>query len=152
MDFVDRDEAFLMMEFDPARMGQFVVTTIGQNPIQPNIIYIYDLSADPAEFRGLSGAELEARLARRPKPIRKVKANAAPCLCPLSEVPPEILGSTSADEFVRRVRVVRSAPTLTRRLLAVATGAETTHPASPCIEQRIHDGFLILPRFGGHPC
>ncbi len=139
--FMDDEDAFLVMEFYPVQTGRFVVTTIGHNPAQPNVVYAYDLTVDPAELRGLSDAELEARLARRPKPIRRVKTNAAPCLCPLSEAPPELLGGVSADEFVRRARQVRSDPALINRLVAAATANEPVYPPSPHVERRIYDGF-----------
>ena len=118
-DFIRSEDAFLLMEFFPVQTGRFIVTAIGQNAAQPNIAYCYDLAVDPDELRGLSDAELAARLTRRPKPIRKVKTNAAPCLCPLSEAPPELLGGVSADEFVRRAREVRSDPALIERLMSV---------------------------------
>lgn len=139
--FMDDEDAFLLMEFYPAQTGRFVVTAIGQNPTQPNVVYAYDLTVDPAELRDLNDAELEARLARRPKPLRKVKANTAPCLCPLSEAPPESLGGVSANEFVRRAREVRSDHALVKRLVAAATETETTYAPSPYVERRIYDGF-----------
>lgn len=140
-DFMDDQDAFLLMEFYPVQTGRFVVTAIGENPTRPNVVYAYDLTVDPAELRDLSDAELATRLARRPKPIRKVKTNAAPCLCSLSEAPPELLDGATPDELARRAREVRSDPALAGRLVAAATGAETAHASSPCVEQRIYDGF-----------
>lgn len=140
-DFINDEDAFLLMEFFPVQTGRFVVTAIGQNAAQPNIAYCYDLTVDPDELRGLSDAELRARLASRPRPIRKVKKNAAPSLCPLSEAPPELLGGVSPDEFVRRARQVRSDPVLVERLVAAATENEPVYPPSPYVERRIYDGF-----------
>ncbi|MDZ4371579.1 MAG: exonuclease domain-containing protein [Phenylobacterium sp.] len=140
-DFIDDEDAFLLMEFFPVQTGRFVVTAIGQNVSQPNIAYCYDLAVDPAELRGLSDAELQARLTSRPRPIRKVKKNAAPSLCPLSEAPPELLGGVSPEEFARRAREVRSDPALIERLVAAATANEPVYPPSPHVERRIYDGF-----------
>lgn len=139
--FVEGEDAFLLMEFFPVQTGRFVVTAIGQNAAQPNIAYCYDLTVDPDELRGLGGAELAARMTQAPRPLRKVKKNAAPCLCPLSEAPLELLAGVSADEFVRRARQVRSDPTLIERLVAAANAMEPVYPPSPYVERRIYDGF-----------
>jgi len=140
-DFIGQEDAFLLMEFFPVQTGRFVVTAIGQNAVQPNIAYCYDLAVDPDQLRGLNDAELATRMTRAPRPIRKVKKNAAPSLCPLSEAPPELLGGVSPDEFVRRARQVRSDPALIERLVAAATATEPVYPSSPHVERRIYDGF-----------
>jgi len=140
-DFIRGEDAFLLMEFFPVQTGRFVVTAIGDNSAQPNIAYCYDLAVDPAEFRDLSDAELQVRLTSRPRPIRKVKTNAAPFLCPLSEAPAELLGDVGANEVVRRAREVRSDPALIERLVAAATANEPVYPPSPHVERRIYDGF-----------
>ncbi|WP_374452780.1 exonuclease domain-containing protein [Phenylobacterium sp.] len=139
--FIDDEDAFLLMEFYPAKTGEYVVTALGRNPSQPNIVYVYDLSVDPAELRDLGEAELAARLARRPKPIRKVRLNAGPCLCPLSEASQDLLGSDTPDEYARRAREVRSDFALMDRLVAAATAVEPVYPPSPHVERRIYDGF-----------
>jgi exodeoxyribonuclease-1 len=140
-DFLEQEDVFLLMEFFPVQTGRFVVTAIGQNAAQPNITYCYDLAVDPAELRDLSDAELQVRLTSRPRPIRKVKKNAAPSLCPLSEAPPELLDGVGVDEFLRRAREVRSDFALMERLVAAATASEPVYPPSPHVERRIYDGF-----------
>lgn len=140
-DFIEQEEVFLLMEFFPVQTGRFVVTAIGQNAAQPNITYCYDLAVDPAELRGLSDAELQVRLTSRPRPIRKVKKNAAPSLCPLFEAPPELLDGVGVDEFLRRAREVRFDLALMERLVAAATASEPVYPPSPHVERRIYDGF-----------
>jgi exodeoxyribonuclease-1 len=138
-DFLRREEVFLLLEFHPVSTGRYVVTPIGTN--NANVAYCYDLAIDPDELRGLSDAELAARLARVPRPLRKVKKNAAPCLCPLDEAPAEMLGDVSPAEFVRRARLLRSDRALVERLVAAANAAETVYPSSPYIERQIYDGF-----------
>ena len=119
-DFLRRDEAFLLLEFHPVSTGRYVVTPIGTN--NANVAYCYDLAIDPDELRGLSDAELAARLVRAPRPLRKVKKNAAPSLCPLEEAPAEMLSDVSPAEFVRRAQVLRSDRALVERLVAAANG------------------------------
>jgi exodeoxyribonuclease-1 len=138
-DFLRREEAFLLLEFFPVRTGCYVATAIGSN--NGNVAYCYDLGIDPDELRSLNDAELAARLTKSPRPLRKVKKNAAPCLCPLDEAPVEMLGDVSPDEFVRRARLIRSDRALVERLVAAANEAETVYPPSPHVEKQIYGGF-----------
>ena len=137
--FLRREEAFLLLEFFPVQTGRFVVTAIGTN--NANVTYCYDLTVDPDELLGLNDAELEARIEKRPRPLRKVKRNAAPSLCPLSEAPEKMLGGLDAEEYARRARIVRSNRALNERLIAAANKAETVYSPSPHVERQIYDGF-----------
>ena len=138
-DFLRREEAFLLLEFFPVQTGRYIATAIGSN--DANIAYCYDLGLDPDELRGMGDEALADRLARSPRPLRKVKRNAAPCLCPLSEVPEEMLGGVSPDEFVRRARLLRSDRVLVEQLVRVAVQMEPAYPPSPFVERQIYDGF-----------
>jgi len=138
-DFLRREEAFLLLEFHPVSTGRYVATAIGTN--NANVAYCYDLAIDPDELRALSDAELAARLVKSPRPLRKVKKNAAPCLCPLEEAPAEMLGDVAPAEFVRRARRLRSDRALVERLVAAANAGEASYPPSPFVERQIYDGF-----------
>jgi exodeoxyribonuclease-1 len=141
IDFIKQEPAFLIVEFYPGRTGQFVATAIGQNPDQQNLEYCYDLAVDPADLRDLTVPELADRLGRSPKPLRKVKKNAAPCLCPLSEAPDQFLGGVFPAEYVRRAGIIRSDRGLVERLIAAASYGETVYDPSPYVEKQIYDGF-----------
>ncbi len=138
-DFLRREEVSLLLEFHPVTTGRYVVAPIGTN--NANVAYCYDLAIDPNELRGLNDTELTTRLAKSPRPLRKVKKNAAPCLCPMDEAPAEMLGDVSAAEFVRRARVLRSDRVLVERLVAAVNEAEKTYAPSPFVERQIYDGF-----------
>ena len=137
--FLRREEAFLLLEFFPVQTGRYIAAAIGTN--NANVTYAYDLSIDPDELRGLSDADLADRLERRPRPLRKIKRNAAPCLCPLAEAPPEMLGGVEPAEYVRRARLLRSDRALVERLVTAANGTEMEYPPSPHVERQIYDGF-----------
>ena len=98
-----------------SRPGATSRRAIGTN--NASITYAFDLSIDPDELRSLSDADLADRLERRPRPLRKIKRNAAPCMCPLAEAPPEMLGGVEPAEFVRRARLLRSDRALVERLV-----------------------------------
>jgi exodeoxyribonuclease-1 len=139
--FVEREDAFLLTEFFPTTTGQFVVTAIGSNAAQPNIEYCYDLAVDPADLRDLDDAELAARLTQRPRPLRKVKTNAAPCLCSLSEAPASALAVLDHAEIIRRARAVHADTGLVRRRVSRLVATGRSHQPSPHVERRIYDGF-----------
>ena len=138
-DFLRLEEAFFLLEFHPVSTGRYVVTPIGTN--NANVAYCYDLAIDPDKLRGLNDAELAARLARTPRPLRKVKKNAAPCICPLGDAPAEMLGGVAPAEFARRARLLRSDRALIERLIAAVMALEPAYPPSPYVERQIYDGF-----------
>lgn len=138
-DFLRREDAFLLLEFHPVTTAPYVATAVGSN--NANVAYCYDLAIDPDDLRGLSDTELAVRLARAPRPLRKVKKNAAPCLCPLDEAPAEMLGTVSPAEFVRRAQSLRADRALVEQLVSVAASTEAIYPPSPYVERQIYDGF-----------
>lgn len=137
--FLRSEPAFLLLEFFPVATGRYIATAIGTNGA--NVTYAYDLAIDPEELRHLTGEELTARLAQRPRPLRKIKTNSAPSLCRLDDAPPEMLGGLDAAEYVRRARTLRSDRALIERLVAAANAGETTYPPSPHVERQIYEGF-----------
>ena len=138
-DFLRDERAFLLLEFHPISTRRYFVTSIGSG--NGSVAYCYDLMIDPAELKVLTDAELTSRLAKSPRTLRRVKTNAAPCLCSLADAPLEMLDELSADELFRRAQEVRSDQALVDRLVAAAIDAETTYPPSPHVEKRIYDGF-----------
>lgn len=141
VEFLREEDAFAVLEFSPARVKPFVVTAIGDDLGQSNTVRCYDLAIDPDHFRGMSDAELARRLVRRPNPLRRVKVNAAPTLCPLREAPEKVLGGTPPSEFARRARAIREEKALVGRLLAISDATATTYDPSPFVERQIYDGF-----------
>jgi exodeoxyribonuclease-1 len=140
VDFLQREDAFVVLEVGGNRAAPFVVTAIG-DPANSSPAYCYDLNVDPTDLRGLSDADLANRLGKRPNPLRKVKFNQAPTLIPLSEAPLGIHGRNTTEEYVRRGRLIRSDTELTNRLLAVANATATAYEPSPHVERQIYDGF-----------
>jgi exodeoxyribonuclease-1 len=139
--FVRQEDAFVMLEFGPTTTKPYVVSAIGENAGQSNLVYCYDLACDPDPLRDLTDVELAARMKRPSRPLRKLKKNAAPTLCPMEEASPTMLGDVTATEFERRAQVIHSDRALVKRLVAAATAAETEYPASPFYERQIYSGF-----------
>jgi exodeoxyribonuclease-1 len=55
--FVRQEDAFVMLEFGPTSTKPYVVSAIGENAGQSNLVYCYDLACDPNTLRDLTNEE-----------------------------------------------------------------------------------------------
>jgi exodeoxyribonuclease-1 len=144
INFVGDEEAFVLLEYFGGQQDTHLVTRIGLNSEQPNTHYCFDLSIDVDELRNLAGEELIARLKTEPKPIRKLKVNAAPLLCPLYEASPAQLGAFTEDDLIRRASSIRADDQFVQRLVAAAQACEKVYDPSPHVEQQLY-GYGFSP-------
>jgi exodeoxyribonuclease-1 len=114
---------------------------IGQDGEQPNVSVCFDLSHDLNSFRNLTDAQLQNRLVTTPKPLRKIKANAAPTMTPLDEVPDHLLGDLTQDEIARRAEDLNCDEALKVRLLGAYEATKTKYESSVDVEKQIYEGF-----------
>lgn len=54
-----------------------MVADLGPNPVYDSQRFVFDLSHDP---EALADDDLSARLTRSPKPVRRLRVNAGPCI------------------------------------------------------------------------
>src|SRR6266436_1840422 len=87
IDFAATAPFFCLTDFYWGRTYSWIVSMIGSNGDNSNEIYVYNLAVDPERLTGLSDPGLSSRLARRTKPIRRIRANAAPILSSLENAP-----------------------------------------------------------------
>jgi exodeoxyribonuclease-1 len=137
--FLDDHAAFLLIE--PIRSSGTVVTAIGDDPAQNNLTYCWDLAVDPRPFVAMSDNELSKALGKPHSPVRKVKKNAAPTLCPLDEAPDHLMSEIDAETYVRRAAYVRRDREFVARLLRIMGVAATEYPPSPHVERQLYEGF-----------
>lgn len=64
---------------------QFALTKIGYEPGNAGTVLALNLAIDVEQLRAMTDEELAARLTGSPKPVRRIRTNAAPTLQPLSE-------------------------------------------------------------------
>jgi exodeoxyribonuclease-1 len=138
--FVREESAFLLFEYFGARQDVHILTDVGTNSEQTNVHYCLDLSLDLEVLRALSEEELMARLNEEPRPIRRLRVNAAPLLCPIFEALPEHLGSFTEDEIIERASSVRADEQFVRRLVSAAVASERVYEPSSHVEQQLY-GF-----------
>jgi exodeoxyribonuclease-1 len=141
---VNEEEVFVLVNYFGGQQDAHLVTRFGSNFEQPNTHYCLDLSLDIDVLRSLSADELIARLKTEPKPIRKLKVNAAPLLCPLYEATPAQLGTLTEADLIRRALTIRADDEFVRRLVFAAQACEVAYDPSPHVEQR-HYGYGFSP-------
>lgn len=135
-------DAMLLTEF--FRFGgqkHFPIIRIGVDRDQPTKHLCYDLTHDPDDFRAMTNEALRACFTSGPKPIRKVKTNAAPVLRSIDEAPSWCLGAFCETEIASRAAAVLADSEFIERLLRAYEENKTVYSPSEHVEQQIYDGF-----------
>jgi exodeoxyribonuclease-1 len=141
--YITEERMFCMSDFYYSQPYSWIVTTIGQSQDNGAEWYVYNLGVPPESLLALSDARLAARLQESPKPLRRLKSNAAPMLFPPEEAPEccrdRELGLV---ELERRTEVVHADQPLRERLISVFESQKKEYPISPHVEMQIYDGLI----------
>jgi len=144
--YITDERVFCMSDFYFGKPYSYLVTTIGQNQENKAEWYVYDLSVKPESLLSLPEAHLASRLAQSPKPVRKVKSNAAPMIFPAEDAPEICNGrECGLKELERRAVMVQADTALGQRLISALESQKEEYPPSPHIEKQIYDGFFEKP-------
>jgi exodeoxyribonuclease-1 len=142
-DYITDERVFCMSDFFFGKPFSYIVTAIGQNKKNNAEWYIYDLSVDPTSLLAHSDAQLAARLNRSPKPLRRLKSNAAPMLFPAEDATEICKGrECGLKELERRAKLLQADTALRERLISVFEALKESYPSSPHVEKQIYDGFI----------
>ena len=125
--FVRQNRVFVAREHMFGRPQIRRLAAIGSDA---GAILAYDLDVDPAELSGLDPEALAERLARSPRPVRRLRANAAPVLLPRHV--DDTLSAIAADAVLSDRRLVE-------RL--VEASRQSPRAEAREVEQRIHARF-----------
>ena len=142
-EFLEEAEPFFLTEFYFNRPKHMPVLRIGQDSEQANVTVCFDLSHDLDSFRNLTDAQLLNRVAGSPKPLRKIKANAAPTMTPLDDVPGHLLGDLTQDDITARANDLQSDEALKARMLAAYEATKTVYGPNEHVEKQIYEGFAV---------
>ena len=143
LDYISSEKAFVFIEHYYNRPHPFVMTVIGHDEKQSSVAFVLDLSADLEEMDALDDKKLLARLKKSPKPVRKIKANTAPFLMNLEDVPDNLQPRLPSQEIVQaNLDWLDANPDFVLRLLAVYKDMQEEYEPAVHIEQRIYEGFL----------
>lgn len=141
-DYVSNEQTFCLTEFYYGDAYSWLVSPLGVNSTNSSEIYVFNLGVDPGSLSSLSNTELLARLDTSPKPVRTVRANAAPMIFSLEDAPSTASGkSLSQEELARRVNVLESDLELRKRLTAAYEQTKQEWATSAHVEEQIYSGF-----------
>jgi exodeoxyribonuclease I len=141
LDFVGEDEPFLISENFFGNAKHTPVLRIGQDAQNAGVSLCFDLTQNLSDFRNLTDAQLQAKLASSPRPLKKVKANAAPILTPLDDVPDHIFEALSLGDLGLRAEELRDDEGLRVRIMQAYAAMQTDYPPSKYIEKTIYGAF-----------
>ena len=142
LDFAEQEEVFSLTDIFYGKAYSWMVTTLGPNPDYGSELLVFNLAIDPDELADLPDDELIDRLARTPKPVRALRANACPCVLPHEDTP-EHLRSQAPDIEDLRARTVRirGDDALVQRLIASFLATREPKEPPPHVEEQIYDSY-----------
>jgi len=142
LDFVETESVFCLVEFYYAKVYAWPVTTIGYSAGNSNDIYVFNLAVAPESLSDIGELTMRRRLTQRPKPVRRIRANAVPILAPLDKAPDVTDGlDLGTKELHRRATALRSDHVLRSRLVAAFEAIREKREPSPHLEDQLYDAF-----------
>ena len=142
LDYAQPGEVFAFVGFSYGRAYLRMVTAIGPNPERDSDLYVFDLSYGPHELAALNDDQLHKLLAVSPKPVRRLRANAAPCILPYEDVPARVhVQLPGVEELGSRAAYVRQDGDLRQRLMAAVVEDREEREPSVHVEEQIYDSF-----------
>lgn len=136
--FLHSEPCFILTESFYSLPCQFALTKIGHEPGNSGTMLAFNVAIDFDHLRIMTDEDLAARLARSPKPVRRIRTNAAPTLQPLSDY--EQFDGVSANDLLDRARRIKADKEFCSRLIRLSARVEW--PASEFVEEQIYSGFF----------
>lgn len=140
--FIASEPAFILTEFYYNKPFHFVVGALGQDPDNPTVQLCLDLRHDLDMIASISDADIAEWMAKSPKPIRRLKTNAGPCIAPMSAASDNMWGDLTPAAAQTAVQRLQSDVALRQRLIRVATSAREAFPESPHVEEQLYSAFI----------
>ena len=154
MDYVLGEEVFGLTDFYYARPYSWMVTAVGLNPDNRSEVLVFDLAHDPQDLIRLTDDELAATLPVRPKPVRGLRANAAPIIHAYDEAPSRLRDSApDLATLRRRAAAIRADVGFRERLTAAYVAGREEYEEPAYVEEQIYSRFTdnsdqaLLDRF-----
>lgn len=142
VDYAAAETVFCLTDHYADGPASWLVTDIGVNGGNNSEHYVYDLSVDPDALALLGDEQLRHRMQQAPRPVRRLRCNAAPILAAAEDAPDiaiaKLLGQ---DELDRRAALVGAGMPLRQRLIAACEAAREVRPPSAHFEEQIYNGF-----------
>lgn len=146
VDYLSAERVFCLSDFYFGKPYSWIVTEIGRNAEIGSEHFVYNLAIDPDSLRDLSDDDLVARLARLPKPVRRLKSNGCPIIVPVDDAPAIARAAEFGfDELMHRADVLAGDDALRARLIAAFQSTQQEREPSIHVEQQLYDSFFSKP-------
>ena len=142
-DYISNERVFCLADVYFGRPYSWLVTSIGSNSQNNSEYYVYDLGVDRSSLSSLTVDQLVARLSKSPKPLRRLRNNAAPMLMATENAPGAASGKVlESSELEHRADILHSNSGLRNRLITAFETTKEEREASPHVEDQLYDGFF----------
>jgi exodeoxyribonuclease-1 len=138
VDFIAMEPAFGYFDNFGGKRCVRPLTRIAISPSDQNLHYCLDLTKDIGPLRALSDDELADIARGYDSPIRKLKVNGSPFLCPLWELDHEHLTPSDEDELTRLAQSIQADEDFIARLTKAAVSSERIYGPSEHVELQIY--------------
>ncbi len=138
VDFVAEELAFGYFDNFGGTRCVRPLTRVAVSPTDQNLHYCFDLTNDIGALRALSDDELAEIVGGYDSPIRKLKVNTSPFLCPLWELDPDHLSPSDEVELTRLAKSIQADEDFIARLTTAAVSSERIDGPSEHVELQIY--------------
>ena len=114
------------------------LTRIAVSPSDQNLHYCLDLTNDVAALRALSDDQLAEIVRGLNSPVRKLKVNGSPFLCPLWELDHDHLAPSDEDQLKSIAQRIQADERFIARLTRAAVSSERVYAPSEHVELQIY--------------
>lgn len=143
--FLDEEDAVVLTEFYFKKPYQFVVSAFGSDPGNPAAILALDLNNDLEWVASLGPSQLAAWVGRSPKPVRRIKTNAAPTIAAVDDVPQHMITPLDLETIASRAARLRGDEALCARLVEAVSEAAPEYEDSLIVEEQLYSGGFVSP-------
>lgn len=143
VDYIASEDIYCLSEFYYGKHFSWLVTTLGQNKNNSSEYYLFNLEIDPYELMSLTDEQLSDRLKFSPKPLRRIRCNAAPILMAADDAPDLTPGrELHPVRLQQRLEMLKADPKFCSRLIEIYETIREEKETSIHIEEQIYDGFF----------
>ena len=143
LDFVRDEEFFCFTGNYFGKTYSWMVCRIGENPAYAAEQLVFNLAVDPEKLALLDDDALAARLTKRPKPVRVLRANTSPALLAYEDSPSHLRTAVPEEHVLRRRAArIRGDEYFARRLVSAFLSTRPERTPSVYVEEQIYDSFL----------
>lgn len=144
IDYISGEPAFVYLVHFFNKPCVYAMTLLEMDSEQSSVAYVFDLAVDLPTLAALDDAKLGAKLKRSPKPLRRLKANEAPFLMSLDDIPDHIRAKIPSEGILdAQLAWLQAHPEFVTRVLSVYRSIRDEYEEPIHLEQKLYAGFLL---------